>query len=416
MSMRVGGGSCLLPKASKQQVPTIASYDVRGVTRYSVKANEGIEMSPLLNSYDMGDIPLANRIVMAPMTRCRARSTAPDAQTVLYYGQRAGAGLIISEGSQISAEGTGYLYTPGIYTPAQIDGWKAVTKAVHDKGGKMFVQLWHVGRMSHSSLQKDGAPPVSSVSVAAQDSNCYAYGESGEPGPVQASQPRALETAEVARITSDFVTSSVEAMRAGFDGVEIHGANGYIFDQFTNGALNKRADQYGGSTMNRLRFTLETVDALATKIGSSRVGIRISPFGRLYDMQPFDDEENTWLTLANELSRRNLAYVHLSDQTAFTGAGIEREFLGKFRDAYKGTLILTGALDQEAGEELVELGLIDLAGYGRPFVSNPDLVERFRNGWPLSPVDLPTLYTGGEKGYADYPAYTEELESTSASN
>jgi 2,4-dienoyl-CoA reductase-like NADH-dependent reductase (Old Yellow Enzyme family) len=369
-------------------------------------------MSPLLNSYDMSGIRLKNRVVMAPMTRCRAKSTVPDAQTLLYYRQRAGAGLIISEGSQISAEGTGYLYTPGIYTPEQVDGWKQVTKAVHEDGGKMFIQLWHVGRMSHVSLQKDGARPVSSVAVAAQNSNCYAYDENGEPGPIQASEPRALETSEISRITSDFVTAGVQAMRAGFDGVEIHGANGYIFDQFANGALNTRTDQYGGSTMNRLRFTLETVDALATEIGSSRVGIRLSPFGRLYDMQPFDDEESTWLTLADELSTRSLAYVHLSDQTAFIGVGIGREFLGKFRDTYNGTLILTGALDQNAGEELVELGLTDLAGYGRPFVSNPDLVERFRNGWPLSPVDMPTLYTGGEKGYADYPAYSEQLEST----
>lgn len=368
-------------------------------------------MSSLLEAYDMAGTKLANRVVMAPMTRCRAKSTVPDAQTVLYYRQRAGAGLIISEGSQISAEGTGYLYTPGVYTREQIDGWKQVTKAVHEEDGKMFIQLWHVGRMSHVSLQQDGAPPVSSVAVAAQNSNCYAYNESGEPGPVQASVPRALETSEIARITSDFVTAGVESMRAGFDGVEIHGANGYIFDQFANGSLNTRTDEYGGSTMNRLRFTLETVDALAKEIGSTRVGIRLSPFGRLYDMQPFDDEENTWLTLANELSKRNLAYVHLSDQTAFIGVGIGREFLGKFRDAYAGTLILTGALDQDAGEELVELGLTDLAGYGRPFVSNPDLVERFRNGWPLSPVDMPTLYTGGEKGYADYPTYSELLES-----
>jgi 2,4-dienoyl-CoA reductase-like NADH-dependent reductase (Old Yellow Enzyme family) len=382
-----------------------------GEERCLTETNEGIVMSSLLEAYDMAGTKLANRVVMAPMTRCRAKNTVPDARSVLYYRQRAGAGLIISEGSQISAEGTGYLYTPGVYTREQIDGWKQVTKAVHAEDGKMFIQLWHVGRMSHVSLQQDGAPPVSSVAVPAQNSNCYAYNESGEPGPIQASVPRALETSEIARITSDFVTAGVESMRAGFDGVEIHGANGYIFDQFANGSLNTRADEYGGSTMNRLRFTLETVDALANEIGSTRVGIRLSPFGRLYDMQPFDDEENTWLTLANELSKRNLAYVHLSDQTAFIGVGIGREFLGKFRDAYTGTLILTGALDQDAGEELVELGLTDLAGYGRPYVSNPDLVERFRNGWPLSPVDMPTLYTGDEKGYADYPTYSELLES-----
>jgi N-ethylmaleimide reductase len=371
-------------------------------------------MSQLLKSYDMGGIRLANRMVMAPMTRCRARSTVPDDQTAVYYRQRASAGLIITEASQISTEGAGYLYTPGVHTAEQVEGWKKVTKAVHERGGKMFIQLWHVGRMSHLSLQKDGAPPVSSVPVVAQNCNCYAYGENGEPGPVQASEPRALETHEVARITSDFVTAGVESMRAGFDGIEVHGANGYLFEQFMSGALNTRTDQYGGSTVNRLRFTLETIDALSTEIGNSRVGIRLSPFGRLYDMHPFDDEENTWLTLAGELNKRNLAYVHLSDQKSFVGVGIGKDFLRKFRGAYKGTVILTGSLDQQAGEEFIELGLADLAGFGRPFVSNPDLVERFRNGWPLSPVDLPTLYTGEEKGYIDYPAYGEPLEYSEA--
>lgn len=362
----------------------------------------------------MGGIHLANRIVMAPMTRCRARNTVPDEQTALYYRQRASAGLIISEASQISTEGAGYLYTPGIHTAAQVEGWKKVTKAIHERGGKIFVQLWHVGRMSHVSLQTDGASPVSSVPVVAQNCNCYAYGENGEPGQVQASVPRALETHEVARITSEFVTAGAQSMRAGFDGIELHGANGYLFEQFMSGALNTRTDQYGGTTMNRLRFTLETVDALAGEIGSSRVGIRLSPFGRLYDMQPFDDEENTWLTLARELSKRKLAYVHLSDQKSFIGVGIGKDFLQKFRDAYTGTVILTGSLYQQAGEELIEFGLADLAGYGRPFVSNPDLVERFSNGWPLSPVDLPTLYTGEAKGYIDYPAYGEQLECAAA--
>jgi len=371
-------------------------------------------MSQLLKSYDMNGIRLANRMVMAPMTRCRARSGVPDEHTVLYYRQRASAGLIISEASQISTEGAGYLYTPGIHTEDQIEGWKKVTKAVHELSGKIFIQLWHVGRMSHVSLQNDGASPVSSVPVIAQNCNCYAYGENGEPGPVQASHPRALETHEVARITSEFVTASAASIRAGFDGIEVHGANGYLFEQFMNGAVNTRTDQYGGSTMNRLRFTLETIDALSKEIGSSRVGVRLSPFGRLYDMPPFDDEENTWLTLAGELSKRNLAYVHLSDQKCFIGEGIGKDFLKKFRDAYTGTIILTGSLDQQAGEELIEVGLADLAGFGRPFVSNPDLVERFRNGWPLTPVDLPTLYTGEEKGYIDYPAFGEQLESSAA--
>lgn len=367
-------------------------------------------MSQLLEKYDMNGIRLASRVVMAPMTRCRARTTVPDEQTALYYRQRAGAGLIISEGSQVSAEGTGYLYTPGIYTSEQVAGWKKVTDAVHEEDGKIFIQLWHVGRMSHVSLQMNGALPVSSVDVAARNSNCYAYGENGEPGPIQASQPRALDTSEIPRITADFVSAGIRAREAGFDGVEVHAANGYLFEQFANGALNTRTDQYGGSTMNRLRLTLETVDALVDELGSTRVGIRLSPFGRLYDMPAFDDEENTWLTLGKELSKRGLAYVHLSDQKAFINEGIGEDFLWKFRDAYTGTLILTGCLTQESGEALIEQGLCDLAGYGRPFVANPDLVARFRNRWPLSSVDLPTLYTGGEKGYADYPTYQEQRE------
>lgn len=365
-------------------------------------------MSQLLKSYNMGGIHLANRMVMAPMTRCRARNTVPDEQTALYYHQRASAGLIISEASQISTEGAGYLFTPGIHSAEQVDGWKKVTKAVHERDGKIFIQLWHVGRMSHVSLQKDGASPVSSVNVTAQNCNCYAYDKNGEPGQVQASMPRALETHEIPRIISEFVTAGAQSMLAGFDGIEVHGANGYLFEQFMNGALNTRTDHYGGTTMNRLRFTLETVDALAAEVGSFRVGIRLSPFGRLYDMQPFDDEENTFLTLAHELSKRKLAYVHLSDQKSFIGVGIGRDFLQKFRDAYTGTIILTGSLDQQSADELIECGLTDLAGFGRPFVSNPDLVLRFENGWPLSPVDLPTLYTGETKGYIDYPAYGEQ--------
>ncbi|KML19746.1 MULTISPECIES: alkene reductase [Burkholderia] len=372
-------------------------------------------MSKLLQSYEMNGTLLANRVLMAPMTRSRARDTVPDASTALYYRQRAGAGLIVTEGSQISVEGTGYLFTPGIHTPEQVKGWQAVTKGVHEEGGKIFIQIWHVGRISHISLQENGAVPVSSVAVPAKGYTCYAYDESGQPGAVPVSTPRAMNKEDIARVISDFVTAARNSMEAGFDGIEIHAANGYIFEQFISASCNTRTDEYGGSTLNRLRFVLDAVDAMSEAIGSSRVGIRLAPYGRLHDMHSFDDEENTWLTLAEKLSDRELAYVHLSDQESLcnidpTVAAIPKDFIRKFRNAYKGTLVMTGSLTQETAEELVNSGVADLVGFGRPFISNPDLVERFRNGWPLTPFDHAVFYGGGDEGYIDYPTYLESVD------
>ncbi|MFM0616339.1 alkene reductase [Paraburkholderia nemoris] len=367
-------------------------------------------MSKLLQSYDMNGTLLANRVLMAPMTRSRTQDTVPDAKTALYYRQRAGAGLIVTEGSQISIEGTGYLFTPGIHTPEQIKGWQAVTKGVHEEGGKIFIQIWHVGRISHVSLQENGAAPISSVDEPAHGCTCFGYDESGQPGPVPLSTPRALTKDGIARVTTDFVTAAKNSMEAGFDGIEIHGANGYLFEQFINAGCNNRTDEYGGSLENRLRFTLDAVDAMADAIGSSKVGIRLAPYGRLHDMHSFDDEENTWLTLAGKLTERDLAYVHLSDQESLCNAAIPKDFIRKFRNAYKGTLVIAGSLTQETAEELVNSGVADLAGFGRPFISNPDLVERFRNNWPLTPFDPATFYGGGDEGYIDYPVYRESVD------
>ncbi|BBU32524.1 alkene reductase (plasmid) [Burkholderia sp. THE68] len=372
-------------------------------------------MSKLLESYDMNGTRLANRVLMAPMTRSRARDTVPDASTALYYRQRASAGLIVTEGSQISVEGTGYLFTPGIHTPEQIKGWQAVTKGVHEEGGKIFIQIWHVGRISHVSLQENGALPVSSVGAPAEGYTCFGYDEKGQPGPVPVSTPRAMTKEDIARVTSDFVSAAKNSMEAGFDGIEIHAANGYLFEQFISASCNTRTDEYGGSTMNRLRFVLDAVDAMSEAIGSNRVGIRLAPYGRLHDMHSFDDEENTWLTLAEKLSERNLAYVHLSDQESLcnidpTVAAIPRDFIRKFRSAYKGTLVIAGSLTQETAEELVASGVTDLAGFGRPFISNPDLVERFKNKWPLTPFDHSTFYGGGDEGYIDYLGYEQTSE------
>jgi N-ethylmaleimide reductase len=372
-------------------------------------------MSKLLESYDMNGTQLANRVLMAPMTRSRARDTVPDASTALYYRQRAGAGLIVTEGSQISVEGTGYLFTPGIHTSEQVKGWQAVTEGVHEEGGKIFIQIWHVGRISHVSLQEDGALPISSVAVPAKGYTCFGYDEKGQPGPVPVSTPRAMTKEDIGRVISDFVTAAKNAMEAGFDGIEIHGANGYIFEQFISASCNTRTDEYGGSTMNRLRFVLDAVDAMSDAIGSSRVGIRLAPYGRLHDMHSFDDEENTWLTLAEKLSERDLAYVHLSDQESLcnidpTVAAIPKDFIKRFRNAYKGTLVIAGSLTQETAEELVKSGIADLVGFGRPFISNPDLVDRFRNKWLLTPFDHATFYGGGDEGYIDYSRYQQSAD------
>lgn len=320
-----------------------------------------------------------------------------------YYRQRASAGLIVSEGVPVSREGMGYLFTPGLYTEQQVAGWRLVTNAVHEAGGRIFAQLWHVGRISHVSLQEAGASPVSSVARRAENSQAYAWIVQGLAGQVPASAPRALAEDEVPRVTRDIVAAARGAITAGFDGIELHAANGYLFEQFINGELNTRLDRYGGSIANRLRFLLDTVDALAEAIGAQRVGVRISPFGRLNDMRAFDDEAQTWLTAANELSKRNLAYVHLSDQCTI-GGGPVGDFLQAFRDAYRGTLIAAGGFDKPRAEQALQRGVLDLIGFGAPFIANPDLVERLANDWPLAAVDRSTLYgLHGEHGYTDYP-------------
>lgn len=365
-------------------------------------------MSLLFKPYDLAGLQLANRVIMAPMTRARALEDIPDEHTVLYYAQRASAGLIISEGVPISREGCGYLFNPGLYTDEQAQAWAKVTQAVHKKGGRIFAQLWHVGRLSHVSIQPNGKAPVSSVAKAAVKCNAYGWVEPGKPGPVLASEPVALGVDDIHRITHDFVLAARRAIDAGFDGVELHGANGYLFEQFLNGALNDRKDEYGGSIENRQRFILETLDALAKEIGSSRVGVRISPFGRLYDMHPFQEEAECWLTLAAQLNTRELAYVHLSDQLSIGAEAIPQGFASQFRGAYMGNLIAAGGFNRLTAEQELENGDLDLIAFGRPFISNPDLVERMEHNWPLAEPDRATFYgVNGTvtQGYTDYPAY-----------
>ncbi|GGF62493.1 alkene reductase [Azorhizobium oxalatiphilum] len=366
-------------------------------------------MSTLFEPTDLAGLPLSNRVVMAPMTRARAESTVPDDLTVLYYSQRAGAGLIISEGAPVSIEGRGYLFNPGLYTAEQAAGWRRVTDAVHAKGGKIFAQLWHVGRVSHTTLQPGGGAPVSPTATRGPKSMAFAYDSEGKAGLVATSEPRALETEEVTRITQDFVRAARMAIDAGFDGVELHGANGYLFEQFVNGALNQREDRYGGSIENRLRFVLETLDAIIAEIGGDRVGVRISPFGRLFDMEPYVDEAQTWVALAAAFEARSLAYVHLSDQLTIGAEKMPEDFAASFRKTYRGTLIAAGGFTRETAQEALRTGDLDLIAFGRPFIANPDLVERMQQDHPITVPDRATFYgTSGARGYTDYPTWAEE--------
>ena len=364
-------------------------------------------MSILFDRHELGGLPLRNRIVMAPMTRSRAVATVPDALTATYYAQRATAGLIVTEGAQVSEQARGYLFTPGLHTRAQVAGWKGVADAVHAAGGALYAQLWHVGRVSHVSLQPGERAPVAPVARAAAGVHAFAYREDGTPGQVPASTPRALATAEIPAITADFVAAARNAIEAGFDGVEIHGANGYLFEQFINGGLNTRDDAYGGQPVaNRLRFTLETVDAVVAEVGAHRVGIRLSPFNRVFDMPAFEGEAETWRAMASALAVRGLAYVHLGNRSAIVAAAGEA-FIREFRETCnRSTFILAGNYTRHSAESDVADGLADLVAFGRPFIANPDLVDRFAHGRPLAESDPATYYVGHAEGYTDYPVFT----------
>jgi 2,4-dienoyl-CoA reductase-like NADH-dependent reductase (Old Yellow Enzyme family) len=370
----------------------------------------------LLEPYDLAGLALPNRVVMAPLTRSRTPDDIADAMTATYYGQRASAGLIISEGTPISREGQGYLFNPGIFSPEQIAGWRKTTTEVHAAGGRIFAQLWHVGRVSHVSIQPDGRPPISSTDRIAKGARAFGYTEAGEPGFVQTSRPRALATDEVGRLVDDFARAAANAIDAGFDGVELHGAGGYVFEQFLNPGVNDRTDRYAADTMsNRLRFTLEVVDAVSATIGGSRVGIRFTPFGQLFDMPGYAETGPTYRQLGRELHDRRIAYMHFMDQSGFRLEDMIlaenqdfRSLLDDFRSAYAGTIILAGGLTKLRAEELIRTGVIDLAAFGQPFIANPDLVDRFRYDWPLAEADRSTYYGGGAAGYIDYPSYLED--------
>ncbi len=349
---------------------------------------------------------------MPPMTR--SRSAKGEIATDLmaeYYAQRASAGLIISEGTQISRQGQGYAWTPGIFTADQIAGWKKVTDAVHQKGGKMFAQLWHVGRVSHTSLQENGQAPVSPSAILAEGVSVFLAKDgkdasSGAGEMVQHSMPRALTVPEIQQIVKEYAQAAKNAMEAGFDGIELHGANGYLIEQFIDSQTNLRTDEYGGSLENRLRFLKEVATAVSEAIGAERVGVRQAPLTTLMGAMD-DNPEETYIAAAKLLNEIGVAYIHIAEADWENAPVMPVSFKEAYREVFKGTLIYSGKYTKERAEEALQNGWADLIGFGRPFIANPDLPFRLEHDLPLNEPNKAKFFGGGAAGYTDYPLAKE---------
>jgi N-ethylmaleimide reductase len=356
-------------------------------------------MPTLFDPIRLGDIALANRVVMAPLTRNRAGpGQVPSALAVEYYRQRAGAGLIISEATQVCPEGQGYLDTPGIHSAAQVAGWRRVTDAVHAAGGRIVVQLWHVGRISHVSLQPGGQPPVSSTARAAQAKTLTAEGW------LPVSAPRALRTDEMPGVVAAYRHAARCAMDAGFDGVEVHGANGYLIEQFLRDSINDRTDAYGGPVENRVRLLVEVMQAVVEEIGGGRTGLRLSPVTPANDAGPDSDPQALYEHAVAQLAPLQIAFIEVVEGST----GGPRDFApfdyAALRRRFAGAWIVNNGYQRQMAMDIVAGGTADLVSFGRPFIGNPDLVRRLRDDAPLAAFDRKTLYGGGAPGYTDYPA------------
>jgi N-ethylmaleimide reductase len=371
-------------------------------------------MTTLFDPIQAGDLHLANRIAMAPLTRNRSPGAVPQPITATYYAQRASAGLLITEGTAISPQGQGYADVPGLYAPEQIEGWKRVTQAVHERGGTIVTQLWHVGRVSHHALQPGGAAPVAPSAVAARSKTYLIDPATGQGGFVATSEPRALDKAELPGIVADYAAAARRAVHeAGFDGVEIHAANGYLIDQFLKTGANRRTDEYGGSIENRARFALEVTRAVVDAVGGGRVGIRLSPVTTANDIVDADPQP-LFEYLVRQLAPLGLAYVHVIKGA--TGGARElpdRPFdYAAFKAAYRnagghGAWMVNNGYDRAMAMDAVASGRADIVAFGKAFIANPDLVERLRIDAPLNAWDQSTFYGGGEKGYIDYPTLAD---------
>jgi N-ethylmaleimide reductase len=355
-----------------------------------------LETNSLFHSFTFQGLELKNRIVMAPMTRSRAIGSVPNEIMADYYTQRTSAGLIISEGTAPSANGIGYARTPGIYNQEQIEGWKQITTKVHDNGGKIFLQLMHVGRIAHPENQQSGARIIGPSAIAA-NYKMWTDTQGLQPLPV----PEEATLADLEEIKKEFAKAASNAIKAGFDGVELHGANGYLLEQFLNPHANQRTDQYGGSIENRSRFVLEITDAVISAIGKEKVGIRFSPYSTFNDLPHYDEIFETYDYLTEQINQRGILYIHLVDYAALaTEEG--RDLVKRSREIFSSILIRNGGYNKERAQEVLENGEADLISFGTPFISNPDFPERIKKGVALNAPLPDFFYTPGEKGYIDY--------------
>jgi len=355
----------------------------------------------LLTGTSLGDMKLSNSVVMAPMTRCRAIGNIPNELMGSYYSQRSSAGLIITEGTSPSVNGLGYARIPGIFDRIQTEGWKKTTDAVHMLGGKIFLQLMHCGRISHPLNMPEGTV-IMAPSAVKPAGQMWTDAKQLQDFPT----PKEISSNDIVNTIDAFVLATKNAMKANFDGVELHGANGYLLEEFLSPISNIRTDKYGGSIENRCRFVLEVVAAVAAAIGKERTGIRLSPYGIASDMAHYPELDATYDYLSKQLNAQGIAYLHLVDHSAMGAPKVPLAIKKTIRNNFKNTLILCGGYDKEKAEKDLKSGLADLIAFGRPFINNPDLVARMTNNWPLSQdIKLDLFYTADEKGYADYPNY-----------
>ncbi|MGE6995344.1 alkene reductase [Pseudomonas sp. NPDC047961] len=369
----------------------------------------------LFTQTSLGPFVLRNRIVLPPLTRSRSSQpgNVPNSLMATYYRQRAGAGFMVTEGTQIEPRGQGYAWTPGIHSQEQVEGWKAITQAVHAEGGVIFAQLWHVGRVSHTSLQPDGADPVGPSAIPARNVKVFIETGPGEGMLADPSTPRALSTGEVKELVQLYVQAARNALEAGFDGIEVHCANGYLVNQFISAHTNTRTDEYGGSLQNRLRFLREIAQAISDAIGADRVGIRFAPLfastdeERVYLGLVEEDPHETYIEAVKILEEIGVAYVSLAEADWDSAPELPNSFRQAVRKAFSGKIIYAGKYTPERAAAAIEAGWADLVAFGRAFIANPDLPSRIAHGSPMNTLDPSSMYGGTEQGYIDYPAHSE---------
>lgn len=367
----------------------------------------------LFESTQLGPYTLKNRIVLPPLTRSRSSQPGniPNDLMADYYRQRAGAGFMVTEGTQIEPRGQGYAWTPGMHSPEQVEGWRKITAAVHAEGSIIFAQLWHVGRVSHNSLQPGGAAPVAPSAIAADNVKVFVETGPGQGALTEPSVPRALTTAKVKELVQLYAQAARNALDAGFDGVELHCANGYLVNQFISSHTNRRTDEYGGPLQNRLRFLREVVQAVADVVGKERLGVRFAPLfasteeDRVYLGLVEENPHETYIEAIKVLEQVGIAYLSLAEADWDNAPELPETFRNDVRSNFSGKILYAGKYNVERGVRVVKAGWGDLIAFGRPFIANPDLPERIAQGWPLNAVDPATMYGGTDKGYTDYPSY-----------